>query len=79
MVNVANLTLILIAHNQHKHKKVKESLEFSEAERAVLLDSNMELESQLKMFKGELEETRHALERAKWVHFAAKQLEFKYP
>lgn len=37
---------------------VKESLEFTEAERDALLDANTELESQLKVVRGQLEEYR---------------------
>lgn len=54
---------------QRKHAELKESLEFSEAERAALLDSNTELESKLTTLGAELEESQCALKKAKYVLF----------
>lgn len=60
---------VVYLESQRKHTEVKESLEFSEAERTALLDSNTELESQLKTLGAELQETRCALKQAKYVLF----------
>ena len=45
---------------------MKESLEFAESERAILLDSNAELESQLKTLRTDLEKSRSALQQARY-------------
>lgn len=49
----------------HKYTKIKESLDFAEAERATLVESNTEIESQLKTLQAQLEERTSSLEQAK--------------
>ena len=50
---------------QRKHAEVKESLEFSEAERSALVESNTEAESLIQSLRSQLEERTKALEQAK--------------